>query len=780
MKEKKFIYFLIVATFVFFPRYFYSQTSIQVVDSLRSTLSLTDDTNRVNTLNDIAYEYTAEFPDSAIYYAEKALVLSEKLNFISGQIAAYNYLGLAEYYKNNYEKAIEYYNSVIELSRKSGNKLKEAIANNNIGLAYDDRADYKNALEYYLKGLSLVEKIGNKRLIANITNNVGLIYQNQGNYDKALEYHQYSLKLKQEIKSNPKMIANSLANIALTFKLKKEYDKSLEYNLKALDIRRSVDDKSGISLSLINIGSAYEAQEMFDKATRYFEEALDIKKQMPDRYGLALALLNVGFNKCNRKLYAEGFSVINEGLNVAKQIGAKDLISSSYEMLSYTYRQKKDFENAFKYQSLYITMKDSILNAESTKQINELQVKYEDVKKKSEILLLNKDKELQQVEIKRQTTRNYALMFGVVLLSILLLLIYKSYHDKKKANLILQKLNNEVSKQKQQIEEKNHELSQQNEEITAQRDEIEAQRDTVTNQKMQIEKIHKDLTDSINYAKKIQEAVLPKSEILENNNKEHFILYKPKSVVSGDFYWFFNQNNKLYITVADCTGHGVPGGFMSMLGISFLNEIISTNTEISAASMLNEMRRYIVNSLQQEDILSSAGTGKNNVKDGMDMALVIIDQAKNKIQFAGANNPLYVIARSEASKQSLSGKVKSPKGIASSRSIGIRDDEEELYELKGDKMPISIHVSMDEFTNQEIEVESGDMIYLFSDGYADQFGGEKNKKFMYKRFKELLTSVSSKPLDEQNTILSKTIEEWKNTGYTKEQTDDITVIGIKI
>ena len=744
------ILFLFFAGLVALPSSSISQTSVQIVDSLRKILSQKEDTNRINTLNDIAYEYTADFPDSAIIYASKALSLAESLNFISGQIASKNYLGLAEYYKNNYDKAIEYYNSVITLSRKTGNKLKEAIANNNIGLVYDDKADYKHALEYYLKGLSLVEKIGNKRLISTITNNVGLIYQNQGNYEKALEYYNYSLKLKQEINSNPKTIANSLANIALTYKLQKEYDKSIEYNLKALEIRRSVDDKSGISLSLINIGSIYEAQEQFDKATRFFEEALEIKKEIPDRYGLALAMLNVGFNKCNRKQYSEGFSIIDEALQIANQIGAKDLTSRSYEMLSYTYKKKKDFENAFKYQSLYLVMKDSILSAESRKQINELQAQYDDTKKKSEILLLNKDKQLQQVEIKRQTTRNYALMIGVILLLGLLILIFKSYNDKRKANRILQDLNKEISIKKQVIEEKNHELSQQNEEITAQRDEIEAQRDTVTSQKIHIEKIHKDLTDSINYAKKIQEAVLPKSEILERLNKEHFILYKPKSVVSGDFYWFYSQNNRLYISVSDCTGHGVPGGFMSMLGISFLNEIISRNNEISAGSILNEMRKHIVSSLQQEEIQSNSTIGRSGVKDGMDMSMVIINFDKNTIEFAGANNPLYIVR------------------------------ENVLSELKADKMPISIHISMEDFSNQEVNIRKGDMIYLFSDGYADQFGGEKNKKFMYRKFKEILVSVSSKSMEEQYCILDKTIEEWKNKSNINEQTDDITVIGVRL
>ncbi len=769
----KIILFYFLFTSILFNHAF-TQSLNHTVDSIKQLLVSATDTNRVNLLNNVAYEYMVDYPDTATRYANEALVLSKSLDFTDGQITAYNYLGLAQYYSNNYDNALGYYNSAISLARKSGNKLKEAMTNNNIGLVYDDKADYKKALEYYLKGLSLVEKIGNKRLIANITNNVALIYQSQGKYDQALEYQLYSLKLKKEIKYNSRGLANSLHNIGLIYKLKGDYKKSLEYNLKALELRRSMDEKNGIALSLNNIGSVYEAQKQFDKATPYFEEALEIRKKLSDRYGLALAMLNVGFNKCNRNQFDKGTPVINEALHIAYQIGAKDLVSRSYEMYTYAYAQKKDFENAYKYQSLFILVKDSILNSETSKQVNELQAKYDSEKKKSEIALLNKDKELQRIEIKRQTLQKYALVAVVGLMLILIVFIFKSYRDKKRANIKLQLLNDEINQQKDEIEEKNHELSQQNEEIRtqrdeieAQRDEIEAQRDTVTNQKTQLEKIHKEVTDSIHYAKKIQEAVLPTNNVTRTLLKEHFVLFKPKDVVSGDFYWFSQTDNKLMIAVSDCTGHGVPGGFMSMLGISFLNEIISRNISQAPSEILGEMRRFVISSLQQQSISGNSPVSLG-MKDGMDMSFVTIDLETLKMQFSGANNPVYIVRKFIKPEGEKVGSANFPlSGFI-------------LEELKADKMPIAIHVNMNDFTHHEIQLSPGDIIYLFSDGYADQFGGEKGRKFMYKQFKELLVSIHTHPMKDQCSILDLTIEKWKNNFQQTEQTDDITVVGIKI
>jgi serine phosphatase RsbU (regulator of sigma subunit) len=291
---------------------------------------------------------------------------------------------------------------------------------------------------------------------------------------------------------------------------------------------------------------------------------------------------------------------------------------------------------------------------------------------------------------------------------------------------------------------KNSELQQQKEEIVTQRDEIASQKDLVIKQKEHIEEIHKSVTDSINYAKRIQTSTLPNIMLLGEYFSDLFILFKPKDVVSGDFYWFAKIENQIVVTVADCTGHGVPGAFMSMLGMSLLKEIVINEYITQPDIILKRLRKEIIKALGQTGI-------SGEQKDGMDISLCSINLETLEMQWSGANNPCLII----------------------------RDDK--ILELKADKMPIAIYEKMDKFNLQELKLQKNDIIYLSSDGYHDQFGGPDNKKFMSTRFKDLLLTISSKPVAEQKEIIDKTMEEWKNRNVTKyEQTDDITVMGIKI
>jgi len=287
--------------------------------------------------------------------------------------------------------------------------------------------------------------------------------------------------------------------------------------------------------------------------------------------------------------------------------------------------------------------------------------------------------------------------------------------------------------------------------------EILEQRDTLAEQKQEIE-------DSINYAKRIQQAVLPHNEYIEEIVNDYFILFRPKDVVSGDFYWAIKINNKIIITAADCTGHGVPGAFMSMLGVSFLNQIVRMEKIIHANEILNELRKNIIHALKQKGLISEQ-------KDGMDMSLCVIDTETNKLEFAGANNPLYVVSKSKELKVSEGASVKLNEGLLK------EETEYNLFEVKPDKMPIAIYEKMDDFYNNEIQLEEGDCIYMFSDGYADQFGGPKGKKFKYKPFKRLILANSQKPMKEQKELLEKSFIDWHN-GY--DQIDDVVIIGVRV
>lgn len=285
----------------------------------------------------------------------------------------------------------------------------------------------------------------------------------------------------------------------------------------------------------------------------------------------------------------------------------------------------------------------------------------------------------------------------------------------------------EIENQEIEIEEKNKRIQFQIENELKQREII-------------IRK-NKEIMADIRYASRIQQAILPKLEFISNSINEYFILHQPKNHVSGDFYWVAQFENKKIIAVGDCTGHGISGGLMHMLGAVYLNEIVSRNNFNHANEILDQLRDHIINSLKQ--------TGEaGEAQDGLDIALCLIDCETKQLQYAGANNPLYIIRNGE------------------------------LIEIRGDRMPVGIYVEITKpFTNHYFDLKENDQLYLFSDGYADQFGGPKGKKFRYKQFKELLVEHSHEPMIIQKEILNNVHDKWRGN---LEQIDDILVFGLKI
>ena len=260
-------------------------------------------------------------------------------------------------------------------------------------------------------------------------------------------------------------------------------------------------------------------------------------------------------------------------------------------------------------------------------------------------------------------------------------------------------------------------------------------------QKEIVETQNKEIKDSILYAKRIQEAILPSQDEISKAFPDSFVLFKPRDIVSGDFYWFSEKHGKLVIAVADCTGHGVPGAFMSMIGNTLLNEIVNEKEVIEPYHILFQLRENIMKCLKQ-----TGAEGEN--KDGMDIALCVFDRTNLHLEFAGANNPLYLIS------------------------------EEELLEIKGDKQPIGVYAGETKpFTNHLKVLKKGDCIYIASDGYADQFGGTNGKKFKYKQMKDLLVSSKNMSMQEQKIVLENNIEQWRGD---LEQVDDILMLGIRI
>jgi serine phosphatase RsbU (regulator of sigma subunit) len=381
--------------------------------------------------------------------------------------------------------------------------------------------------------------------------------------------------------------------------------------------------------------------------------------------------------------------------------------------------------------------------SEEVKLLQELAARESDkamMLKENEIVRVKQQQELQAVQLEQSQSevRQNRMMaifafVGIALVLVLFSISTRAYFRKQRDN-------KKLTEQKDEISEKNEELNHQNEEIAAQRDEIEAQRDLVFRQKEQIEKTHEEISSSIDYATRLQASILPNTNLLKEKFQDHFVLFRPKSKVSGDFYWWTEVEKSVIIAVADCTGHGVPGAFMSMLGISLLREIVNKEFITQPGVILRRLRKEVIRSLDQKGEIGEQ-------KDGMDLALVSIPFDTLKCEYAGANNPLYML----------------------------RDGQ--LTEYKADRMPISFYIRMDKFTTHEIQLQKGDQLYMFSDGYADQFGGENRKKFKYKAFQQHLIDHSTQSMEEQHNALMDTIVKWQGD---YEQIDDIVIVGIKI
>jgi len=308
---------------------------------------------------------------------------------------------------------------------------------------------------------------------------------------------------------------------------------------------------------------------------------------------------------------------------------------------------------------------------------------------------------------------------------------YRPLSDEDVLGHALLKMRDELAVTERMLEQK---VQERTEEVVLQRDEIERQR-------LKLEDLYKDVTDSIRYAKRLQYSILPPNEFIRKVCPESFVLFKPKDIVSGDFYWFFETEGKSLVAAVDCTGHGVPGAFMSLVGANGLNAAVKEHHNITPGLILNELNKFVSDSLNK-------GSEDNSVRDGMDLSLCSIDYKKMEVAFSGANNPLYIIRN------------------------------EEFIIVKADKFAIgSFEPGSKEYTTSIVPIEKGDVLYLFSDGYADQFGGEKGKKFLYKQFRDNLLAIHKLTMNQQHDMLKKDIENWQGS---YEQVDDILVIGIRI
>jgi tetratricopeptide (TPR) repeat protein len=687
------------------------------IDSLKNILTHSiDDTSKINTLNILSWELRNIDPDTAITLSTQALQISQRSQWTKGIANSARQIGWFNYLKGDYRlglnhllRALTAYEEMIASSDPSltlEGKTGKSRTLGNIGTIYQVQSDYPKAVDFYFKALKMDEELSNKIGIARNLGNIGTLYHEQSDYSKALAYYLKALKIREEL-GDKGQIALILGNIGTVFNEQKDYSKALDYYFKALKIYEETGNKNGIAAYLGNIGVVYGDQGDYQKASDYYFRALKINEEIGNKSGTAMLLSNIGSHYIKKGDFKEAEIYLKRSLALADSINARGIIKADHQNLSQLYDTTGKTALAFFHFKQFIAARDSMNSEENQKNQVRTEMNYEFEKKES-LAKAEQDKKdaLAAEEKQRQKVILYAISLGLFFVLLFAIFIFRANRQKQKANVIITQQKNEVEKQKQIIEVKN-----------------------------------KDITDSINYAQRIQAALFASDELLNKNLGEYFVMFRPKDIISGDFYWATEVKDKngnssrFYLAICDSTGHGVPGAFMSLLNISFLNEAITEKGIVQPNEIFNHVRQRLIENISSD-----------GAKDGMDGILICIDRSSKIISYAGAINAPYIMNSA-------------------------------LQELPMDKMPVGLSDKKDSFTHREISFQHGNILYLYTDGFADQFGGPKGKKIKYKQLNQLLSVNSPRPMAEQKEMLEKAFDEWKGN---LEQIDDVLIIGIRL
>lgn len=608
----------------------------------------------------------------AISYYKKSLSIFRYLKDRAKEAYTRLLLGGTYWEAKNYQEALQEYLYSLRLYEHLGNQQQVAATQKNIGLIYRDIGNIDKAVEYHLKSLEVYQSVGNETLVGIGVSILAGDYWSAGNYHQALKTYKRALNIRKKL-GNKTHLAGSFNNLALAYKSLDKIDSSLHNYRRALAIYVQLQDRRNEAAVINNIGSLYEKNNMPDSAIFYFSKALKLRKEIDHIQGIGYSSLSLGQLYVNLKQNIKAQKLLMQSRDVANQLSDYYLLKESCKKLSEVYQILGQHGLALEFYKEFYNAEQKLQVDESIRRVADMQIRFE-AEKRMRIV------EKKDAELKQQELRIYYLLAGMLLLFILIVVAVLAFIQKRKSNLLLAQRNAEIQEQKAEIE--------------AQRDLAEEQRDTIAEQNEKIK-------DSILYASRIQNAVLPPNNLMSGLLKQHFIIFKPRDVVSGDFYYFQTYKNFTVIAAADCTGHGVPGAFMSMLGISVLNEIMASRQVENAGDILTILRQKVKQNLHQTSV-------KDGNSDGMDISLIMLDRESNFLHFAGANNPLVIIR------------------------------DETLLTYAGDRMPIGVHIyDESDFTNHKVEIEKGDKLYMYSDGFVDQFGGPERSKIDVPKFSEL-------------------------------------------
>ncbi|MCW9041063.1 MAG: tetratricopeptide repeat protein [Flavobacteriales bacterium] len=686
-----------------------------------------------NCENKIWMKYNDFLMKKSLKLIEKAKNNKTLINFYKKNIASYyNNLGYYYFGVDDYQNAVFSFEEAITISKEIDDLTVIPTALNNIGFIFKQQGDILRALEYYHQSLKLNKALKEKEEIALALNNIGGVYFKLEEYDKALNYYREALLIEKE-SGTQKGIARLYSNIGSVYTNQEKKKEAIDYFNQSLKIYKELQLKKGIATSLSKIAvlemslvtdNTLNKNSILNHVLLKHKEAYQIYSEIEDNEGKAYSLKNISLTYKELGDLSSSYDFANRSLAIAKKIGFPESIKNAAEILKDVAYHKREFKEAYDLQELYYKMQDSISSLSIKEATLQKQFQYEYEKKLLADSIKNVEKEkiiqaeitAKDEKIKRQTIERYGLSGGILVLLLFGSFVFMRYKESQKQKII-------INHQKEIVEAKT-----------------------------------KEITDSINYAKNIQNSILPTEEEFESTLKNSFIYYQPKDIVAGDFYWMESppssqkEGETIYFAAADCTGHGVPGAMVSVVCNGALNRAIGEYNLKQPAEILNKVRELVIKTFERSG-------DDSKLRDGMDIALCSIQLSENyaTLQYAGANNPLWI--------------------IRPVNNLENKTSNFELVEIKADKQPIGKHFRQNNFTNHTVSLQKGDTIYIFTDGYADQFGGPKGKKMMYKPFKEFLISIQDKNMQEQKIAVQNHFNQWKGD---LEQVDDVCVIAVSV
>jgi tetratricopeptide (TPR) repeat protein/serine phosphatase RsbU (regulator of sigma subunit) len=727
---------------------------------------------KIHALHQLCWEFRANDPDKAFEYARDALKRSIDINDQLEKAKSLGYLAILHKNSGKYNQALDYNLKALKVYTERNDKMLMSDSYNNLGNIYLILGRNSEAIESYDKSIQLCNELGKPNEAILPLNNMGEVYRKTGDMENATQCFTRALKLARDSKDES-MIVYCLSNMGYIYEMQGKYDSAFSYYNRSMDFNKRNNDFYSLSYDYAFMGRAYSAMEDYDNALEYIDSALAAIEDIDHPHALAEFYVEKGSVYRKAKNPGKAMESFNKALNINKELGLKiemakcldsvgtvlfydnnnipkaietftqelelsqemgDSVgmANSHFQLGSLFRAIEKISNAerhlldaekiskiIKYNKvwsktcqqlseLYASLDNTKLSARYLELFDSLEMAdFGKMKYKYDTAKMEKEAQLQALQLQQKQFQLYASIIIAILLFLLSLWIFNFYRQKKKANEQLEFANKEINLQKSIIEHKN-----------------------------------KDIVASINYAKRLQTAILPSDDDFKKILPDAFVFYYPKDIVSGDFYFLDKVGDNIFFAVADCTGHGVPGAFVSFVGHKALDHAISDLGLTDPGKILDTLRNEVEHTFDKNE--------KGEVKDGMDISLGVLNTKTGALHFAGAHHTLYRVTKNE---------------------------DVELLETKGNRQAVGAGQGKEPFTTKSVTVNKGDMIYFSSDGFSDQFGGPEGKKFKTSQFKKLLLEIYDKPVATQKELLAKAHNNWKGT---HEQVDDVCVIGVKI